>query len=482
MQQDTMIFPNSVGDAMNSEEFVAAQAEGSRQPLVPLAIICQRTSSLSGTVSISGSKNVGLKLLTIAPLFSHSITLRGVPRNNQVRYLLDLLRSFGVSVSIEADTPLGFDLTVHASAIERQSFAYQEIRWCRHVFLLAMSVLLRTGSVVVPMPGYSHYGMRPISGQLGGLRQMGVNVHPLEHGSVRLELPRGGIRGTEIFLPFPSNAVTEALLWAAVTAEGETTIHGAAQEPETIAIEEFFRSAGVKIDGVGTPVVTLHGHGLRHLATPPPFTVPPDRIEAATLAAAVTLCGGEVRLVGVGNRASASVRATLAALGTEVSVEGDRTWLLKAKGWPNSTDITTGPFPAFPTDALGPYLAVLSSATGTSVVQERLWFNRLSPLAMELKRLGAQIDLPNGQAAVIRGMGRLNGAPVIGTDPRATAALIIAGLAAEGQTVVTGVDLLDNAYDALDAKLHLLGANVSRTTLTADFDHHHPQYGRLEAF
>lgn len=477
-----MVFPNSVGDDIHSQALVAAQVEGSSKPPSTLAIACRRTSALSGAVRVAGSKNVGLKLLTIAPLFPHPITLRGVPRNNQVRYLVDLLESFGVTVTITADDACGWNLKVHASTIVRQSFTYQEIRWCRHVFLLAMSILLRTGSVVVPIPGYSHYGMRPISGQLSGLRQMGVNVYPLERGLVRLELPRGGIKGVEIFLPFPSNAVTEALLWAAVAAEGETIINGAAQEPETMAIGEFFQSAGVEIDGLGTPVVTLRGHGLGRLAAPPPFTVPPDRIEAATLAAAVTLCGGEVRLVGASKSTSASVRSMLAALGVEVSVEGGFTWLLKAKGRPNPMDITTGPFPAFPTDALGPYLAVLSVSTGTSVVQERLWSNRLSPLAMELKRLGAQIDLPNGQVAVIRGVNRLSGAPVIGTDPRATAALIIAGLVAEGQTVVTGADLLDNAYDALDAKLQLLGADVSRTTLTADLDHRHPEYGRLEAF
>lgn len=445
------------------------------------AMICMKTSGLSGAVRLSGSKNLGLKLLTMIPMFSEPVRLKCVPKNNQVRYLLDLLESFGITVSIHSDTPEGLDLTVHAKAVSRQEFEYQEIRWCRHMFLMAISVLLRTGSVSVPMPGYSHYGPRPIDGQLNGLAQMGAMVHAVENGNVLIEVPSGGLRGKDIFLPFPSNAITEALLWAAVAAKGVTTIYGAAQEPETLEIGRFFQQAGIKIAGLGTGLITIHGEGLEALISPGSVTVAPDRIEAATFGAAVTICGGEVRLEGIETSHLDAVRTTLINLGTEVE-ESDHTWLLRSKGRPRATDITTGPFPSFPTDAQGPYLAILSIAKGVSILQERLWFNRLS-LAMELKRMGASIDVPNGQIAVIKGVERLSGAPVIGTDPRATAALILAGLFADGETVVSGVDLLDNAYDSFDEKLSALGARVNRVRLPAYlYSPHHPKYGRLEAF
>lgn len=444
-------------------------------------LLCKKTLGLNGSVRVSGSKNVGLKLLTAIPMFRESVALKRVPRNNQVRYLLELLTSFGVTVSIDSDTSDGFDLSLHAETISRQEFEYHEIRCCRHMFLMAMAVLLRTGSVVVPLTGYSHYGARPIDGQLNGLRQMGAKVYNVENGKVRIEIPVSGLSGKDIFLPFPSNAITEALLWAAVAAQGTSTIHGAAQEPETIEIAKFFQKAGIKIEGLGTDRITVHGEGLDALGTPGTVEVMSDRIEAATLGAAVTICGGEIELRDVEGSHMAAIRAVLTNLGTEIE-EVENAWLLRAKGRPKATDITTGPYPAFPTDAQGPYLAALSLANGISVVQERLWSNRLS-LAMELKRLGAAIDVPNGQIAVIRGVERLSGAPVIGTDPRATAALTLVGLVADGETTVSGIDLLDNAYDSFDEKLRVLGAQLDRVVLPESlYSPLHPTYGRLEAF
>lgn len=446
------------------------------------ALKCNRTSELSGVVTLGGSKNVGLKLLTTIPMFSQPVTLKNVPRNNQIRYLLGLLSDLGVAVTVDTEGPDGFQLTLHASTIRRQQFRYEEIRHCRHMFLLAMSVLLRTGAVVVPVPGYSHYGPRPITGQLSGLERMGAKVFPIEDGMVRVELPPGGLRGSEVFLPFPSNAVTEALVWAAVAASGVTTIHGAAQEPETAEICRYFERSGVRIDGIGTTTLRITGQGLACLAPPRHgISIMRDRIEAATFGAALTACGGEIRLDGVDDIHMASVRATLSSLGTEVQ-SADGAWVLRAKGRPARTDITTGPHPGFPTDGLGPYLTVLSIAQGASVIREQMWFNRLS-LAMELRRMGAEIDLPSAQTAIIRGVEQLRGAPVIGTDPRATAALIIAGIAARGETTVIGVDLLDNAYDGFDDKLRALGAHVELVALPASvYSPSHSEYGRLEAF
>lgn len=445
------------------------------------AVRCHKSADLHGTVRLSGSKNIGFKLLTTTPMFREPVLLRSVPQNNQVRYLLDLLPEFGVSISVEDVPDSGLEVIAHTKSVSRQEFRYPEIRQCRHTFLLAMSVLLRTGSVLVPIPGYSHYGPRPVTGQLDGLKQMGAKVYPIQNGMVRIELPEGGLVGKEIFLSYPSNAVTEALLWAAIGAKGTTKIHGAAQEPETLEICRFFQSAGLEIEGLGSAALTIKSGGLENLSAPREFQVMFDRIEASTFGAAVTICGGEVTLLGVDNKHMAAVRATLRNIGTEVEENADG-WLVRSKGRPRATDIVTGPFPGFPTDALGPYLAMLSTADGTSVIQERLWYNRLS-LTAELRRMGAAIDMPAAQVAVIRGSERLSGAPVIGTDPRATAALILAGLFADGETLVSGTDLLDNAYDSFDEKLGSIGGRVQRVAVPAEeYGLAHSRYGRLEAF
>ena len=444
-------------------------------------IVCKGSNQLTGDITPSGSKNVGLKLLSLLPVFNRPITLKGVPRNNQIRYFLDLLRSFGAEISILSDSLNGFDLSIHAQNISRQKFQYQEIRWCRHAFLLAMSILVRTGAVQVPLPGYSHYGPRPVDGQLNGLSMMGAKIHPINNGNIFIEIPSTGLVGQEIFLPFPSNAVTEAILWASIAAKGETIIKGASQEPDLIDICNFLKLAGVRITGEGTPFIKIKGEGLNFYREPIEYSVPPDRMEIATLGAAVTIIGGEIKINGIESNRLAATRATLENLGTTLE-ENEGCWLLYAKGRPKATNITTGPFPAFPTDVQGPFLTVLSLSEGTSILHERIWTNRLSQ-AMELKRMGANIDIYNGQIAVVKGVPQLHGTPVCGTDPRATVGLILAGLVAEGNTVVSGIDLLDNAYDSFDEKIRLLGANVERVALSdSPYNLEHPIYGRLEAF
>jgi UDP-N-acetylglucosamine 1-carboxyvinyltransferase len=389
-------------------------------------IVCKGSNQLTGDITPSGSKNVGLKLLSLIPVFNRPITLKGVPRNNQIRYFLDLLISFGADISILSDSLSGFDLSIHARNISRQKFEYEEIRWCRHAFLLAMSILVRTGAVDVPLPGYSHYGPRSVDGQLNGLRMMGAKIHPINNGRIFIEIPSTGLVGQEIFLPFPSNAVTEAILWASIAAKGETTIKGASQEPDLIDICNFLKLAGVKITGEGTPFIKIKGESLNFHRRPIEYSIPPDRMEIATLGAAVTIVGGEIKINGIESNRLAAIRATLDNLGTTVE-ENEGSWLLYAKGRPKATNITTGPFPAFPTDAQGPFMTALSLAEGTSILHEKVWANRLSQ-AMELKRMGANIDIHNGQIAVVKGVENLKAAQVCGTDPRATVGLILAGL------------------------------------------------------
>lgn len=445
------------------------------------AIKSEKTFELTGKVTPSGSKNVGLKLLALTPLFRQPFSLINVPRNNQVRYIIGLLNDFGIEVNIMSDDEKGFLLNIRPGNINRQEFSNQEVGWCRHIFLMATSILLQTGSVLVPLPGYSHYGYRPIDGQLSGLRQLGAIVSPVENGKIRIEIPEKGLKGNIINLTFPSNAVTECLILAALVAKGTTVINGAANEPETLQICDFLLKAGAKIEGIGTPSITVVGQELDCLKHPENFDIMPDRIEIATLGAALSICGGEIWLERTENYHISSILGVLNRMGILFHYNDDYLILKKSKRL-LATDITTGPFPCFPTDGLGPYLTALSLSDGVSVISERMWSNRLS-LTMELKRLGANIDMPNGQLAIIKGVERLSGAPVVGTDPRATAALILAGLAAEGETIVYGIDLLDNAYDSIDTKLISLGANIERIRINeSDYSRRHPVYGRLEAF
>lgn len=259
-------------------------------------------------------------------------------------------------------------------------------------------------------------------------------------------------------------------------------LHGVAQEPETIEIIKFFKKAGVTINGIGTPTIEIYGSGLDDLATPSNFVIAPDRIETGSLCAALAICTGEIKLNNIRNDFLGAIRATLQNMGVNITEKGDNSWLLSCDDRPNATEIRTHPFPGFPTDAQGPFLAAMSIAKGNSILHEALWSNRLS-LAMELKRMGANIKVLNGNLALVEGAESLTGTKVLGTDPRATAALIMAGLFANGETTTGGIDLLDNAYDSFDGKLKQLCAKLERKEVEFNlFSRHHPIYGKLEAF
>lgn len=442
---------------------------------------CEKTVSLNGEVVPSGAKNSALKIVSMSLLFDGPIHLTHVPNNNQVKFGIDVLHEIGSTVSVDfEEDPPGLSIGIRTQDIKRAEILNYEVGWCRHVFLMAIPILLRTGQVVVPIPGYSHYGPRPVSAQLDALGRMGAKVGELANGRVQITLPRDGLKGSEISLSYPSVAATEAILVSAAAAKGRTIISCAAQEPEITDIGEFLKRSGVKIEGLGTPEIIVESDGLSALKQEIDYKVIPDRIEIATFGAAVATCGGRIVIKNVINSHLASVKAVLTQMGCRVETSGDD-WIIYASGRPRSTDIVTRPFPGFPTDAQGPYLASLAFADGVSVVRETIWPNRLA-MAMELRRMGANISVYQGNTAVIRGVPKLVGTNVVGTDPRATAGLIIAGLVAEGQTVVFGTDLIDNAYEAFDTKLRNVGARVTRETVDArEHIRIHPEYLRLEA-
>lgn len=445
-------------------------------------IRCERTKEISGRVRISGSKNVGLKTLGLAPLFKDELSLIGVPRNNQVRFFLGLLKSAGSEIQVTNDGSEGFNLKIDSSRFRKAAFSDDEMLRCRHTFLMALAALLRQGQVAVALTGYSHYGPRPIDSQINTLRKFGAVVTTPERGQIRLELPSKGLAGTDVFLSYPSNAQTEAVLWIGACAKGITRLFGAAREPETLELIKFLRASGVNIALSDVGVVTIEGVGVERLVAPRKYVIASDRIEVGTLIAAVGLVSGDIQMQGVNPEVLGSFFAVGSAMGIEMSLVGDNTLHARKAGKPMATSIDSFPYPGFPTDSLGPYIAALSVANGRSIVQEKIWPNRLA-LGMELKRMGASIDYLSGQIVAINGVERLSGALVCGTDPRATAALMNAGLFADGVSVVTGTDLLDNAYDGYDQKLVGLGAKLNRIVVPEEqVTREHPEYGRLEAF
>jgi UDP-N-acetylglucosamine 1-carboxyvinyltransferase len=264
--------------------------------------------------------------------------------------------------------------------------------------------------------------------------------------------------------------------------KGVTRLFGAAREPETLELIKFLRTSGVNILLSDVGVITIEGVGVDHLVPPRNFVICPDRIEVGTFVATVSLVSGEILLQGVNPEVLGSFFAIGSAMGVEMTMVGDNSLQISKSGRPTATSIDAFPYPGFPTDSLGPFVAALSVANGKSIVQEKIWPNRLA-LGMELKRMGANIDYLSGQIIAINGVERLSGALVCGTDPRATAALMNAGLFADGVSLVTGTDLLDNAYDGYDQKLQGLGAKLQRIWVPGErVTREHPRYGRLEAF
>jgi UDP-N-acetylglucosamine 1-carboxyvinyltransferase len=440
----------------------------------------KKTDQISGEVFISGSKNVALKVMAASLMVDKPMILKNLPGNNQVKFFFNVLPELGGEVSVSSGNQVGYNIAIMVDELSRMELFDSEIKQCRHTFLMTIPMLARKGSVIVTLPGYSHYGFRPVNSQLSALKSFGAEMSFIGEGRMQVKLPPHKFVGKEIFLKYPSNAATEAMLYLAVASRGETTIHGAALSPELNNIALFFTTMGVHFTGVGTECITVMSPGMENLNHPGEFSCFYDRIEAATFGAAVAIIGGDLKIHGADINHLAAVSATLQEMGCEVSV-GDRYIEVVSNGAVSPCDIYTGPYPAFPTDVQGPFLSALSVAKGVSVLAENVWPNRLSQ-CMELLTMGANISVYEGHLAVIRGVEKLFGATVMGSDPRATAGLILAGLVASTPSTIIGIDLLDNAYDSFPEKLRKVGAGVERVTVEKkDVSRVNPKYGRLEA-
>ncbi len=410
--------------------------------------ICQGEKPLKGEIKISGSKNASLPIMAATVLEPAEYILHDVPVLRDIKVMQAVLKALGGRIEQKGNSML-ID-TRDLNSTEIPDYLMRKMR----ASILFMGPLLgRFGKVKVSQPGGCSIGPRPIDWHVKGLSQMGANFKE-SHGF--LTGWGGSLKGKEIHLDFPSVGTTENLMLGAAKAQGNTVIRNAAREPEIVDLQNFLNSMGAEIIGAGTDMIKITGKkslsGTEH-------TVIPDRIEAGTFLLAGAITKGEVKLLNVIPEHLESVIAKIREAGFEIKEEGETLTILSTGITPNSLDIKTYPYPGFPTDMQPQFMALLSLARGTSVITENIFENRMKH-AEELKRLGANIRV-EGKTAIIQGVQRLYGAFVESPPAlRAGAALVLAGLAAEGETLVADIEHIERGYDNLVGKLKKLGAEV----------------------
>jgi UDP-N-acetylglucosamine 1-carboxyvinyltransferase len=412
---------------------------------------------LSGEIPISGAKNAALKLMAAAILTDEPLILANVPRLADVRAMADLLMSFGVGIQLTLSPHLGEGDTMRLEAgkITSAFASYDMVRKMRASFQVLAPLLARSGQAKVSLPGGCAIGARPVELHLAALQQMGAAVD-LADGYVVARAP-DGLRAAQIVFPFVSVGATETAMMAAVLAKGTSRIVNAAREPEIVDLGACLVAMGARITGLGASEITVEGverlHGCTH-------RVMPDRIEAGTYAIAAAIAGGEVELLGANRDTIASLLALLAKSGVEIAGTARGLKIAMNGARPKPADVTTAPYPGFPTDLQAQIMALMAVADGTSVIREKIFENRFMHVP-EMARMGADVRI-DGDTATVRGVARLKGAPVMATDLRASVSLVLAGLAAEGETVVGRVYHLDRGFDRLEEKLSRVGADIAR--------------------
>ncbi|MDT8759022.1 UDP-N-acetylglucosamine 1-carboxyvinyltransferase [Sphingomonas psychrotolerans] len=420
-------------------------------------ILIRGGNRLSGKIAISGAKNAALTLMPCALLTDEPLTLRNLPRLADVDSFGHLLNELGASTAIEGTRPNDFGrvMTAKAGGLTSTVAPYDIVRKMRASILVLGPLLGRAGEATVSLPGGCAIGNRPIDLHLKALQAMGAEIE-VAAGYVKASAPGGRIAGGRFRFPVVSVGATENALMAAATARGTTVLENAAREPEIVDLCNLLVAMGARIDGIGTETLTIEGVERLHGAT---YAVMPDRIEAGSYACAAAITGGDLELVGA---AAGDMRATLDALiEAGVTVEENRDSIRVAA--PNGIrplTLSTAPFPGFATDMQAQFMAMLCKAEGASVLTETIFENRYMHVP-ELARMGANIDV-RGRTAVVHGVQKLVGAQVMATDLRASMSLILAGLAAEGETQVNRVYHLDRGYERLEEKLQGVGADIER--------------------
>ena len=404
---------------------------------------------LSGEVAMSGAKNAALPILCASLLSDQPLELSNVPHLNDISTMLRLLGDMGVGVTME-----GADgLVLNGAGLNNPVASYDMVKTMRASILVLGPLVARCGEARVSLPGGCAIGARPVDQHIKGLQAMGAEIK-VEQGYVHAKATR--LKGARICTDMVTVTGTENLMMAACLAEGETIIENAAREPEVVDLANCLISMGAQISGAGTDVIRIRGveklHGAHH-------PIMPDRIETGTYLCAAAATGGDIRLLKTSAAYLDTVVDKLMDAGCEITVERDAIRLQAPKRL-KAVSLRTAPYPAFPTDMQAQFMAINCVADGVATIRETIFENRFMHVN-ELMRLGANIQI-EGNNAIVRGVDRLEGATVMATDLRASASLVIAGLVAEGETVIDRIYHLDRGYERIEEKLAKLGANVRR--------------------
>ncbi|MCY7347023.1 MAG: UDP-N-acetylglucosamine 1-carboxyvinyltransferase [Pyrinomonadaceae bacterium] len=410
---------------------------------------------LKGTVKISGAKNSALPCLAATLLTAETVTLHNVPYVKDLITQRRLLEDLGATVL----TPELHTQKIRAANIEIYEAPYELVKTMRASVLALGPLLARFGQAKVSLPGGCAIGTRPIDLHLKAFEQLGATIS-LESGDVVARAPKGRLTGAETFFEKVSVTGTENVLMAASLAKGKTTIHNAAREPEIEDLAELLNKMGAKIVGAGTETITIEGVESLGAAE---HTIIPDRIETGTFIIAAAITGGELEIQNCQPQHLAAVIEKLREVGVEIEERGQNTLFVKCcKNGLQSKDVTTEPHPRFPTDMQAQYMALMTQAEGTAAVVETIFENRFMHVG-ELIRMGANIQI-SGNTAIVKGKTNLMGAPILASDLRASASLVLAGLAAAGETLIDRVYHIDRGYETIVKKLNEIGADIERIT------------------
>jgi UDP-N-acetylglucosamine 1-carboxyvinyltransferase len=421
-------------------------------------IVINGGKPLSGVIPISGAKNAALPIMAASILTDQTLTLSNVPHLADITTMANLLRPMGVEIGVGArvnDPHGGHLLELSAREIVDTTAPYDFVRKMRASVFVLGPLLARAGEAKVSLPGGCAIGARPVDLHCQGLEQMGA-VITLDGGYINAAA-RHGLRGAKVVFPKVSVGATENLMMAATLAKGETQLINAAAEPEVIDLANCLNAMGAEVEGAGTNIITIRGvrslHGAHN-------RIIPDRIETGTYAIAVAVTGGRVELLGARMDHISSLAETLGRAGVDVSETEEGLSVSRLNGHIKGVDIMTEPFPGFPTDLQAQAMSLMTVAEGAAMITETIFENRFMHVP-ELARMGANITVHHG-SALVRGVDRLRGAPVMATDLRASVSLVVAALAAEGETTISRVYHLDRGYERLEEKLAACGADVRR--------------------
>jgi len=404
---------------------------------------------LEGTISISGAKNAALPILAGTLLATEPVTIGNVPHLKDVATTITLLQSMGAQATFDEN----LNVEVDGSVVTERRAPYELVKTMRASILVLGPLVARFGEADVSMPGGCAIGSRPVNLHVQGLEAMGARVS-VENGFIRARADR--LQGTHIVFDTVTVTGTENLMMAAALAEGETVLENAAREPEVVDVANFLNKMGAKVTGAGTSVIRIEG--VEELGGAD-YEVMPDRIETGTYLVAAAMTGGKVRLKRAAPNSIEAVIAKLQEAGAAIETGSD--WIeIDMQGRPMAVDIRTSPYPGFPTDMQAQFCALNAIAEGVGTVTETIFENRFQHV-QELQRMGADIQI-KGSMAVCRGVRKLAAAPVMATDLRASAGLVLAGLAATGETLVDRIYHIDRGYERIEEKLHQLGAAIKR--------------------